>query len=151
MKTCPSCGKQVPDYATKCKYCDEEIPANQPTSGAPNSALICPSCGASFPYTGGSPTVSCTYCGNTIIVASEPEARPEPQEPQVQDGDNSLPLSQKLYQLMKANDTEFAVELLRRHLSIPREDAEVLVEFFEPGQSSDGAQILRDYLRKRGG
>ena len=151
MKICPTCGKSVPDYATKCKYCDNEIPDNQPTLGESNTALTCPTCGANLPYHGDSPSVSCAYCGNTIMIAREAAPSSEPQEPQVVDGDSSMPLSQKLYRLMEANNTEFAVELLRRHLSIPREDAEVLVEFFEPGQSSDGAQVLRDYLAKRGG
>ncbi len=33
MKDCPNCGKELPDYVTKCKYCDTafELPGNENT------------------------------------------------------------------------------------------------------------------------
>ena len=68
MKTCPHCGKSVPDYTTRCKYCDEPIPIFQPVSSAESVALVCPSCGASLDYDTTSTVVSCAYCGNRVVV-----------------------------------------------------------------------------------
>jgi hypothetical protein len=63
MKTCPSCSKELPDYATKCKYCDHsfvEEPAAASPSASPQSAStrLCPNCSKEIPIY----AEKCSYC-----------------------------------------------------------------------------------------
>lgn len=142
MKTCPHCGKSVPDYATHCKYCDEPIPGFQPSSGAESVALECPACGASLNYDTTSTVVICAYCGNRVVVPSR-AVEPAPNTAVKQE--QALPLSAQVQELLDQGRTDAAVALLRQRLSIQQPAAEQLLEILLSGQANDVRRLFYNF------
>ncbi|MGB8213705.1 MAG: zinc ribbon domain-containing protein [Anaerolineales bacterium] len=141
MKTCPHCGKSVPDYATRCKYCDEPIPIFQPVSSAESVALVCPSCGASLDYDTTSTVVSCAYCGNRVVVP----ARAVEHVPDSPMDEQSLPLTARIQHLVDQGRTDAAVDLIRHLLSIQKPEAEQLLEILLSGQAPDVQRLFYNF------
>lgn len=75
MKTCPSCSKELPDYATKCKYCDYQLDAPISPSAAPRSAStrLCPNCSKEIPIYAD----ACSYCDFTFTGAPVAPKKPQ--------------------------------------------------------------------------
>ena len=40
MQQCPQCGKSLPDYAKKCKYCDSDLSVPQRKTGQAGAGLV---------------------------------------------------------------------------------------------------------------
>ena len=147
MKTCPNCGKSVPDYAAKCKYCEDDIHTKQPIPTAISIALTCPSCGATLELNSVSPTVRCAYCGNNIVVASQAVTQTQHPAP-LEEQHGAFP--EKVRLLVEAGESDQAVELLCQELSIPIAVAKGVVGIFESGHYGSEWQIIEDALRRRG-
>jgi DNA-directed RNA polymerase subunit RPC12/RpoP len=144
MKTCPECGKNVPDHATTCKYCGHEIPESPQMTTTPSSvpdsnspyALQCPACGAALSYTEENAPVKCPYCGNAVVL---PHTADQARQPAT-----GPTLSQKVEQLLAAGRTTDAIRLLRDEAFLQVSEAESLIDRIEAGHSGS----VRDMILK---
>lgn len=78
MKTCPSCSKELPDYATKCKYCDhsfieETAPTSPSVSPRSTSTRPCPNCSKEIPVY----AETCSYCDFNFTGAPVAPKKPQ--------------------------------------------------------------------------
>jgi len=120
----------------------------EPAPGAGNTALACPACGASLEYDGVSPVVRCTYCGNSIVVASLVAAPARPAAPPQGQEDA---FAEEVRLLVEGGETDQAIDLLRQRLSLPLADAKSVVALFEAGNYGRETQIIAEAVRRRGG
>jgi predicted RNA-binding Zn-ribbon protein involved in translation (DUF1610 family) len=142
MKSCPNCGKDITDYAKKCKYCDYDIPTYEPVGGQDPIILSCPACGGGLNFDAISSTAECSHCGSKVVVPS----RLRPLEEGVRLDKRTIPLSEQVEQLVKNNKLTQAVELLRSNLSLLKGNAERVVAIIESGEYGDAKQLLIDAL-----
>jgi DNA-directed RNA polymerase subunit RPC12/RpoP len=140
MQKCPQCGKRLPDYARKCKYCDADLPAPQPKAAPAGLKVFeCPGCGAPLDYRGAGTTLECPYCRNSVIVP--PELRP-PEQPEEDDSPQDESMIAQVIYCVQAEQHDQAVELLCNRGSLGREEAEELVNRLSTGQDGDPAALI---------
>jgi predicted RNA-binding Zn-ribbon protein involved in translation (DUF1610 family) len=143
MKPCPHCGKSLPDYATKCRYCDTSLAASTVKTG-PSSLEVsqCPSCGAPVDYPAAGQTLHCPYCGNTLVVPPEQRQQSAP----AADFNTPAPgsLTTLVAQAVQQGQHDKAVELLRTWAYLSQKEAEDLANRIASGKYGDvGEQILQ--------
>ena len=142
MKQCPQCGKSLPDYATKCRYCDTVLTASTFTTG-PSSLEVsqCPSCGAPVDYPAAGQSFQCPYCGNTLVGPPEQRQQNAP-VPDSTPAPGSL--TTLVAQSVQEGQHDKAVELLRTWAYLSQKEAEDLVNRIASGKYGDvGEQILQ--------
>ncbi|MDR3573118.1 MAG: hypothetical protein P4L50_04615 [Anaerolineaceae bacterium] len=146
MKRCPHCGKSLPDYASKCKYC--ETPLKDVSEEAPETSLEvlqCPACGAPIRYEGEDESCQCPYCRNTVVM---PAGMRKQAQTAVSSARESFSLSDEVEQSLQEGLHDKAIELLRNWGSLRLDEAEDLVDRIESGEYGEVRAQILDAMNK---
>ncbi len=99
--------------------------------------LSCPSCGGNIKYNPGLTTITCAWCGSTVVV-------PAGEQPRRAFAPGPEPLATRVAQLVEAGHDGRAVQLLRDELGLSLQDAGAVVERIRVGEFKDVERVIRE-------
>jgi hypothetical protein len=100
--------------------------------------LACPACGGRIHCKAAPATVTCAWCGSTVVVtgtAAAPRAFAQEEE---------TPLAARIERLLRDGHDGRAVQLLRDELALPLQDAGRVVERIRLNECQGAAQVIQD-------
>jgi hypothetical protein len=99
--------------------------------------LSCPSCGGNIKYVPGLSTITCAWCGSTVVV-------PAGEQPRRAFAPGPEPLATRVAQLVQAGHDGRAVQLLRDELGLSLQDAGQAVERIRVSEGKDVERVIRE-------